>query len=450
MKKLLAVLFSLFIFIVLILILCNSSMFNNIKSYNSLVNNQTTINPKPSNISWLPEGNSCEYKAGLIGKKVLINYISNPDDSSVYVYDPQSGKKELIRKHGGYSGEFNGYTIITPFVLSDQKLLLHYNFIDNRVLQFELNDLNASRDDYSYSTIEDAIPLDNWLRKLAIESAEDHASKDKETMSEIEIYDLKSKREEKIFEYKSRYRTVGEGKHTPINSFQSIGYSSNSKFICWCLEEELGVFTFSVYNTLSNSIKNYNITNTRDDFDFVSNLSVSNTGDTIWFTGCPINNYLSPAPQTGNNIFKLDLTGNKISPELIVEDAVTYKTSFDNRYLVYEKLIANEEMMISLNCLNLDSMDEVTIDDNIMPNKSKSFDLSTYDNAVLYLRKDKEGTNLYLAKLNAPNSKPKLIYSLPQIKTLNSMYIGNNNKSILISYDMQEGQQRSTCIIDIN
>ena len=314
----------------------------------------------------------------------------------------------------------------------------------------ELNNLNATKGDYSYSTIEDAIPLDNWLRKLAVESAEDHESKDKETISEIEIYDLKSKREEKIFEYKSKYRTVGKGKHTPINSFQSIGYSNNSKFICWCLEKDLGVFTFSVYNIASKSIKEYNVIKNQGNFNFISNLSVSNTGDTLWFTGCPINNYLSPTPQAGNNIFKLDLTENKLTPELIIEDAVTYKTSFDNGYLIYEKLTTDEEMMVSLNCLDLDSLNEITIDDNIMTNISKSFDLSTSDNTVSYLRKDNEGAKLYLVKLNAPNNKPKLIYSFPQIKTVNGMYIGKDNKNILISFNSQEGQQRRTCIIDIN
>ena len=440
LKKALPILLSLSILIVLIFILHTSSVFQNTNINNS--------QPKLTNISWLPNGNSCENAVGLLGNRVLMNYISNPDDSAVYIYDPRHDKKELIAKHGGYSGKFNGYTKIAPYVLSNQKLLLHYNFIDNMVLQFELNNLNGAKGDHSYSTIEDAIPLDNWLKILAVESAEDYKSKDKETKSKIEIYDLKSKREETILEYKSRYRSVGKGKLAPINSFQSIGYSNNSKFICWCVEYDLGVFQFSIYNVDSKTVKEYKVIEKQGSFNFINNLSVSNNGETLWFTGCALNNYCAASPQAGNNIFKLDLTKNNISPELLSENVVTYKTSFDNRYLVYEKLSTNGKTL-SLNCLDLDSMNGITVDEDIMPNLSEGFDLSDSDNTFSYLRKDSEGVKVYVGKLDTPNAKPDLIYSLPEIKAVNCIHIGEGNRNILISFDSIE-KQRRTCIIGIN
>jgi hypothetical protein len=440
-KKVLAILLSLSIITALTIVLLKSSVFQKNKINSS--------QPQLTNISWLPNGNSCENAVGLMGRRVLINYISNPNDSSVYIYDPQSKKEELIAKYGGYSGKYNGYTKISPYILSDQKLLLHYNFIDNMVLQYELNNLNGAKGDYSYSTIEEAIPADNWLKKLAIESAEDYESKDKDTKSKIVIYDLKAKREETIFEYKSRYRSVGEGKLAPINSFQSVGYSNNSKFICWCVEYDLGVFHFSVYNLSSKAVKKYKVIEKQGYFNFINNLSVSNDGKTLWFTGCPINNYCADSPQAGNNIFKLDLTKSNVSPELISENVVNYKTSFDNRYLVYEKLSTNGENMLSLNCLDLDSMNEVTIDEDIMPNLSEGFDLSDSDNTFSYLKKDSEGVKVYVGKLGSTNAQTKLIYKLPEIKAVNCMHMGKGNRNILIFFDSAEKQHR-TCIININ
>lgn len=439
-KKVPAILLSLSIIIVLTIVLLKPSVFQNTKINSS--------KPELTNISWLPNGNSCENARGLLGGRVLINYISNPNDSAVYIYDPQSEKKELLAKHGGYSGKYNGYTRIEPYILSGQKLLLHYNFIDNMVLQFELNNLNGAKGDYSYSTIEDAIPTDNWLKKLAIESAEDYKSKDKETKSKIIIYDLKAKREETIFEYKSRYRSVGKGKLAPINSFQSIGYSNNSNFICWCEEYDLGVFQFSVYNVNSKAVKEYKVIEEQSYFNFINNLSVSNDGKTLWFTGCPINNYCADSPQAGNNIFKLDLTKNNISPELISENVVNYKTSFDNMYLVYEKLSTNDNTL-SLICLDLNSMNEITIAEDITHNLSEGFDLSDSNNTFSYLLNDSEGVKVYFGKLGTTSAKTNPIYKLPEIKAVNCMHIGEGNRNILISFDLTEKQHR-TCIININ
>ncbi len=452
MKKMVRVLFGLGILIFLVLIIYSFNLAQNTKIKNSFTITQTTAKPHLTNISWLPNDNNCEHVAGWLGSRILINYISNPNDSAVYIFDPQHGKKELITKHGGYSGIFNGYTKINLFALSDQRILLHYNYIDNMLLQSELNDINGIRGDYTYSTIENTVPKDNWLRKLAVESAEDYDSKDKETKSKIEIYNLKSKKSEKIFQYKSKYRTVGKGKCTPVNSFQSIGYSNNSKFICWCMEVDPGTFTFSIYNVASKAIKEYKITEDEGRFNFISNLSVSNDGDTLWFTGGPVTNYLANNPKAGTNIFKLDLNTNKIVPELIAEDAITYKTSFDNRFIVYEKLINDKQILITLNCLNLDSMNEIIIDDNIMTNVSGCFDLSNFDNTVSYLKKDLAGAKVYVVKLDSPSNQPALIYSLQEVEAVNCIHIGQDNKKLLISFDLKENERlkHNTCVMDIS
>lgn len=442
--------------VALVLVIYMIFLFQNNMTKNTFIileDNNTPQVSEYNNIIWLAKNhNGLEDRIGWIGNGILVNYMAITPDATVYIYYPEQGKKEFIVSHGDYYGKFMGQTEIKPFVLNEQKILLYYNYIENPILQLQLNNIKFTQKDYSYSYVEETVPKDNVFRKNIEEYAEKSESKDIEAKSMIKIYDLKSRKLEKVFEYKNKYRTTGSEDHIPIISLQSVGYSNNSMYIAWCVENELGEFLFSIYNVNSKTERKYKTIEGQERFDCIESLSVSNDGNTIWFIGKPKANYMGSIYKKGNNIFRMDMN-KKNEPELIAEDVISYKTSFDDRYIIYDKLKKdNEEKTGTLSCMNLLTMEEVSIDENIISCLPKGFDLSLSDNKFTYLKKNDNGAQIYVGKLDDKTYKPRLIGKLPDIANVKCVDFGENNNNLLVSYYyiLNKKHVYNTCVIKIN
>ena len=83
------------------------------------------------------------------------------------------------------------------------------------------------------------------------------------------------------------------------------------------MENELGIFAFSVYDSVSKTKKVYKFTENQGGIHFIDTLTVSNDGNTIWFKVKPIDSYMLNDFKPGSSVYKMTLINDELVPELI-------------------------------------------------------------------------------------------------------------------------------------
>lgn len=402
------------------------------------------------NIKWLSRNNNfTENKKGWIGNGILVDHEGIPPNAAIYMYYPNKGERQLIASCGNYYGKFMGSLNIVPYVLNQEKILFHYNYVDNIVLKMELNNINKKE----YSYIEDTVPEDNILRKYIEEYPQESDRKEMDSKSSIRIYDIVSNKSEIIFEYKTKYRSVPNTVESPIENFQSLGYSNNSRYVCWTIEKEPGVFEFFVYDLALKTTKVYDFTENQGGVNLIENLTVSNDGNTVWFMVKPLDMNSLKDFRPEKYLCRLCLNNNEPVKAIIAQDVVSYKISYDNRYIIYDTFLKDKDKSSSsLKCIDLLSGKLIDIDKDSIECLVQGYDLSPSTNKFAYLKKNHTGAELYIGEIEEENIILKSVCKLQDIYSVDCVDFSYDNKKMLISYYYLKNKVGiyDTCVVDIN
>lgn len=404
----------------------------------------------------MKDHSSFEKIKGWLGDKILIKYEALPPNGAIFVYEPELGKKDLIAEFGDYYGRFNGSKEIQPYsLMKGKKMMLHHIYRDNYNLIIEFNTIRKASEDYSYFSLEEVVDQDNVMRKAAEQHVKEANIEIRDTKSYIEIYDVESKKADVIYEYNSKYRIV-EGVNTGLafNSFQGVGFSNNGEFLVFCTEMEVGRFEFSVYNVLTKTTKKYSVYEEQGRFSLIENIGISNDGKTIWFKSQIDIDLVTEKQFWGAKIYQIKLDDKHNDIELVADNAVNYKTTYDNRYLVYDKSYEKEDISTNgLFCVDLLTIKEFKIDEDIISCYKESFDISNSGLKVAYLKKVDSGAKIYLSDVGIDNPKKISINSFSDFESLKSIDWDEKNQNILISYSYKSASSKSDiyniCVVSV-
>lgn len=286
---------------------------------------------------------------------------------------------------------------------------------------------------------------------------EKHANKDYnyhtvggENNSFFEIYNISTKRIEKLFDYTVKLRVDKEHTNAVFSTYKSVCISNNFKhLLCYEKENRTG-FSFINYDIDEKTAKTYEVAFKESEsgiLQWLSSPSISSDGNTMWIIEKLEGTALPNLRET--TLYMLDFRQKELNPQAIASNLYKYMVSLDNKYIVYstDPFKGNISKLI---CMNNKSKKEYTIEENIFED---GFVLSSLGNVVAYLAKDEIGAKLYIKDFEDEESKSRLIYTFDEFLKLEYIDFSSDGKSVFVSYitnkDAKALDEYQMCLINL-
>jgi len=331
------------------------------------------------------------------------------DDKYIYRYYPETGKKEEI---------FHEKSIADFGIINtrDEKKIMVNCKNRNTLERIFFMEEKLEKGDYHYDVI------------------------DESNKCFFEMYDILTKRRERLFEYTIKTNAVKD---------DYMGESLSNNYLMYYLEED-NLYTFIKYDINTKVSKSYEISlkeNANDIDAYFEKAEISSDGKTIW--AIKVKEDSNKSKSTEKNLCKIDLNKKDVVPEYVTSDVDAYTITSDDRYIIYEKSSETNKDTRELVCLDALSEKEYLIDAEII---DKGYDLSPSGTKIAYLVKDRDIAKLYIKDIGDKNSEGRLIYSFSDFNRLDCIDFGSDNKSVFISYLPNETKKEGAyqmCLIKL-